>query len=112
MKRGVFYMLMAALILSYFDGIMTYIWISTECVYEVEPINYIIQKSAGLNSWLVPSLKIVPTDIGTIFYLFIFNFVKTCKFLQNFRNFYTPLFCLKRFQDSHKRSRRRHRCII
>jgi len=66
MKRGVFYMLMAALILSYFDGIMTYIWISTGCVYEVGPINYIIQKSAGLNRWLL-----IHTILGIIVALII-----------------------------------------
>ncbi len=53
MKKGIFYMLLIALILSYFDGVMTFIWIKTGCVYEVGPINSFIQKIVSLNHWLI-----------------------------------------------------------
>ncbi len=53
MKKGIFYMLLIALILSYFDGVMTFIWVKTGCVYEVGPINSLIQKTVSLNHWLL-----------------------------------------------------------
>ena len=53
MKRYVFWMLLTALILSYFDGIMTYIWITTGYAYELNPIPAIFHKLIGLNNWLL-----------------------------------------------------------
>lgn len=53
MKKSMFCLLMIALILSYFDGIMTYTWISIGCVYEANPLISAIHKIAGLNNWLL-----------------------------------------------------------
>gem|GEM_PF-2189384 len=54
-------MLLIALILSYFDGIMTFIWIKIGCVYEVGPVNSVIQKLVSLNDWLL-----IHTTLGII----------------------------------------------
>ena len=53
MKKSIFFLLIIALILSYFDGIMTYAWISVGCVYEANPFIAMIHKIAGLNNWLL-----------------------------------------------------------
>lgn len=53
MKKGIFCLLLIALILSYFDGIMTYTWINIGCVKEVNPLISAIHKFMGLNNWLV-----------------------------------------------------------
>ena len=53
MKKGAFRMLLIALILSYLDGIATYIWINNGWAYEVGPSNSLIHKLIGLNDWLV-----------------------------------------------------------
>jgi uncharacterized protein DUF5658 len=53
MKKGIFWMLLTALILSYFDGIMTYISISSGYAYEINPIPAIIHDLIGLNNWLL-----------------------------------------------------------
>lgn len=65
MKKNIFIMLLIALILSYLDGIATYIWITNGWAYEVGPFNLIAHKLIGLNNWLLIHI-VLGTIMATI----------------------------------------------
>lgn len=77
MKRCIFWMLLTALILSYFDGIMTYIWITTGYAYELNPIPAIIHKLIGLNNWLFLH-SILGTTLAFVIFLGKYEKVVKC----------------------------------
>lgn len=67
MKKGIFWLLLIALILSYFDGIMTYAWINIGCVKEANPLISALHKFMGLNNWLLMHTIIAATLAFIIF---------------------------------------------
>ncbi|MDO8443345.1 MAG: hypothetical protein Q7S81_03800 [bacterium] len=77
MKKSILWMLLIALILSYLDGIATYVWITNGWAYEVGPSNSLIHKLIGLNDWLVFH-ALLSTIIALIIFLGKYEKVVKC----------------------------------
>lgn len=77
MKRSVFWMLLTALILSYFDGIITYLGITAGFTFEVNPLTATIHKLIGLNNWLLLHV-ILAVTIASIILLGKYEKVVKC----------------------------------
>jgi len=77
MKKGIFYMLLIALILSYLDGVLTYVWITNGYAYEIGPFNLIAHKLIRLDMWLIGH-AVLGTIIATIIMLGKYEKVVKC----------------------------------
>ncbi|MCD6471375.1 hypothetical protein J7K86_02515 [bacterium] len=69
MKRKTFWLLIAAVVLCYFDGVMTYFGTSYGWSIEINPIIRMFHLSLGTGNWLLLH-AIIGSTLGLILYSF------------------------------------------